>query len=106
MLTGMAMGYRNATIRQLKIPDLTTTVLTMTITGLSADSSVAGGDNPNWRRRIAAVLAIFIGAALGAFLLLQVGLAAPLALAGALVLFGTVICTRYAQSAIETSAKG
>jgi hypothetical protein len=27
-LTGLAMGFRNATIRQLKVPDLTTTVLT------------------------------------------------------------------------------
>lgn len=91
-LTGIAMGYRNATIRQLKVADLTTTVLTLTLTGLSADSSTAGGTNPNWRRRIAAVVAIFVGAASGAFLLLQFGLAAPLALAAALVLFGTLAC--------------
>jgi uncharacterized membrane protein YoaK (UPF0700 family) len=91
-LTGIAMGYRNATIRQLKVADLTTTVLTLTLTGLSADSSAAGGGNPNWQRRVTAVLAIFLGAALGAVLLAQLGLAAPLALAGALVLFGTLVC--------------
>lgn len=91
-LTGLAMGYRNATIRQLKVADLTTTVLTLTLTGLGADSAAAGGDNPNWQRRIAAVAALFIGAAIGAYLLLNVGLAAPLALAAALVLFGTMIC--------------
>ncbi|HWW11921.1 MAG TPA: YoaK family protein, partial [Brevundimonas sp.] len=57
-LTAIAMGFRNATIRQLKVPDLTTTVLTLTLTGLAADSSLAGGANPNWRRRVGGVLAI------------------------------------------------
>ncbi len=43
-LTGLAMGIRNAVVRKLAVPDLTTTVLTMTITGLAADSRrVAGG---------------------------------------------------------------
>jgi len=89
-LTGIAMGYRNATIRQLKVADLTTTVLTLTLTGLSADSRAAGGTGTNSRRRVGAVIAIFAGAALGAGLLVHVGLYAPLALAGAVVLFGTL----------------
>jgi uncharacterized membrane protein YoaK (UPF0700 family) len=97
--TGVAMGYRNATIRQLKVPDLMTTVLTMTLTGLSADSTAAGGGNINWRRRVGAVCAIFAGAALGALLLLQIGLAVPLALAGALVLGGTLACAIHPASA-------
>jgi uncharacterized membrane protein YoaK (UPF0700 family) len=91
-LTALAMGYRNATIRQLKIPDLTTTVLTLTLTGLAADSSVAGGANPNWARRIGSVVAIFGGAALGALLVTRTGLVIPLILAGALVLAGTLAC--------------
>ncbi|MEG3175388.1 YoaK family protein [Sphingomonas sp. RB3P16] len=89
-LTGLAMGYRNATIRQLKVADLTTTVLTLTLTGLGADSSPAGGGNANWRRRIGAVVAVFTGAAIGAYLLSHSGLAAPLALAGSLVLLSTL----------------
>ena len=56
--TAIAMGFRNATIRQLKVPDLTTTVLTLTITGIAADSSLAGGGNLNWGRRIGSVAAI------------------------------------------------
>jgi uncharacterized membrane protein YoaK (UPF0700 family) len=44
--TGIAMGFRNATLRRVAMPDLTTTVLTLTITGLAADSSLAGGTNP------------------------------------------------------------
>ena len=34
-----AMGVRNSTIRRLTVPDVTTTVLTMTLTGLAADPS-------------------------------------------------------------------
>ncbi len=89
-LTGVAMGYRNATIRQLKVADLTTTVLTLTLTGLSADSRAAGGAGTNWARRVGAVVAIFAGAALGAGLLVHVGLFAPLVVAGAIVLLATL----------------
>lgn len=91
-LTGLAMGFRNGTIRQLKVPDLTTTVLTLTITGLAADSSVAGGSNPNWARRIGSVAAIFLGAAIGAYLVTHGGLVAPLILAGGLIFAGTLAC--------------
>ena len=56
-LTAVAMGLRNSVVRKLAIPDLTTTVLTLTIAGLAADSSLAGGDNPRWQRRGAAILA-------------------------------------------------
>jgi len=97
-LTGIAMGFRNATIRQLKVADLTTTVLTLTLTGLAADSQAAGGGNPNWIRRVAAVVSILVGAAIGAWLLFHVGLAAPLALAGGLVLIGTVVCALHPAS--------
>jgi uncharacterized membrane protein YoaK (UPF0700 family) len=98
-LTGLAMGFRNATIRQLKVPDLTTTVLTLTLTGLAADSSLAGGGNPNWPRRVAAVLAIFLGAALGAWLVTRYGLTLPLIVAGALVMGGTFACALHPASA-------
>src|SRR2546421_3300049 len=66
VLTSVAMGMRNAGVRKLAIPDLTTTVLTLTITGLAADSSLAGGSNPRWQRRTASVFALFAGAMLGA----------------------------------------
>lgn len=93
-LTAVAMGFRNATIRQLKVPDLTTTVLTLTITGIAADSTAAGGVNPNWARRLGAVASIFVGAVLGAVLVRTSGLTPPLALAGATVLAGTLGATR------------
>ncbi|MES2496587.1 MAG: YoaK family protein [Pseudomonadota bacterium] len=99
ILTGLAMGFRNATIRQLKIPDLTTTVLTLTLTGLAADSRLAGGTNPNWARRIGGVVAIFGGAAIGAAMVIHTGLVAPLVLAGLLTLAGTVACALHPESA-------
>jgi uncharacterized membrane protein YoaK (UPF0700 family) len=80
VLTAFAMGIRNATVRKMAIPDLTTTVLTLTITGLAADSRFAGGTNPRWRRRLLAVLLMFVGVALGT-LLLRRSLVLPLATA-------------------------
>jgi uncharacterized membrane protein YoaK (UPF0700 family) len=73
----LAMGVRNATVRGLGVPDLTTTVLTMTLTGLASDSRLAGGSGAGSVRRIAAVLAMLSGAVAGA-LLLEISLVPPL----------------------------
>lgn len=88
-LTAIAMGVRNATVRQLKVPDLTTTVLTLTVTAIAADSTLAGGANPNVARRSLAVLAILSGALTGAVLWRIAGVALPLGLAGAMILIVT-----------------
>jgi uncharacterized membrane protein YoaK (UPF0700 family) len=80
VLTACAMGIRNATVRKMAIPDLTTTVLTLTITGLAADSRFAGGTSPRLRRRLLAVLLMFFGAVVGT-LLLRRSLMVPLATA-------------------------
>lgn len=98
-LTACAMGFRNATVRQLKVPDLTTTVLTLTITGIAADSRLAGGASPNLARRLGAVSSILLGAFLGALMVIRFGLAPPLFLSGALVLFGTIACVRHPAAA-------
>ena len=84
-LLAFAMGVRNATVRRLAVPDLTTTVLTMTLTGLAADSRVAGGSGEGSVRRIAAVTAMLTGAVAGA-LLLKISLVPPLLAAAALAL--------------------
>jgi uncharacterized membrane protein YoaK (UPF0700 family) len=80
VLTALAMGIRNAAVRKMAIPDLTTTVLTLTITGLAADSTFAGGTSPRWRRRLLAVVLMFFGAVIGT-LLLRRSLVLPLATA-------------------------
>jgi uncharacterized membrane protein YoaK (UPF0700 family) len=80
------MGLQNAAARRLGVPDLTTTVLTMTLTAFAADSTLAGGGNPRPGRRVLAVAAMLLGAATGAFLLLfHGGAGAVLALALALL---------------------
>jgi len=80
------MGVRNATIRQLAVPDLSTTVLTMTLTGLAADSALAGGDNRLAGRRTAAVAAMGFGAVAGASAFLHSGPAATLLIGSVAVL--------------------
>lgn len=67
-LLAFAMGTRNATVRRLKVADLSTTVLTMTLTSLAADSPLAGGDGKGSWRRGAAVVSMLIGACVGALL--------------------------------------
>ena len=94
-LLALAMGVRNATVRRLAVPDLTTTVLTMTLTGLAADSRLAGGSGQGSGRRIAAVLAMLSGALTGA-LLLKTSLVAPLLAAAALAV---VAALAYPQAA-------
>jgi uncharacterized membrane protein YoaK (UPF0700 family) len=86
VLMASAMGVRNAMVRRIGVPDLTTTVLTMTLTALAAESRPTGGSGKGSVRRIAAVLAMLMGALVGALLLktnvwLPLGLAALLALA-------------------------
>jgi uncharacterized membrane protein YoaK (UPF0700 family) len=73
----LAMGIRNATTRRLAVPDLTTTVLTLTLTGLAAESPLAGGTGKGTLRRVAAVAMMLVGAVAGA-LLLRSGRTLPL----------------------------
>src|SRR3989441_1159204 len=97
-LTAVAMGLRNATVRRLAVPDLTTTVLTLTLAGLGADSSFAGGANPRFARRVASVAAMLAGAVAGGMLVLSVGVAWPLAVSGAITLLATLIYVGRASS--------
>jgi uncharacterized membrane protein YoaK (UPF0700 family) len=83
--TAIAMGLRNAVVRKLGVADLTTTVLTLTIAGLAADSGLAGDSNPRWRRRCAAVICMLAGAAAGAALL-RFSLTVPLLVCGAIAM--------------------
>jgi len=83
VLLALAMGIRNAMVRKLAVPDLTTTVLTLTVTGIAADSRLAGGTSPRISTRIGSVTMMFLGAAVGA-ILLRYGMAAPLGVCAAI----------------------
>lgn len=69
VLTAVTMGLRNGTIRRLGVPDLTTTVLTLTVAGLGFDSALAGGRSLRWKRRLGSLVSMFGGALTGVFLL-------------------------------------
>ena len=79
VLLGMGMGVQNATARALSVPDLTTTVLTLTLTGIAADAT--SGHGSRLGRRLVPVLAMFLGALAGAALVIRGHEAAALGVA-------------------------
>ena len=75
------MGVQNAAARQVAVPDLTTTVLTLTITGIVADSTIVGGKGSKSGRRLIAIAAMFAGALVGAACVLHVRIVVALVIA-------------------------
>ena len=71
VLLGIAMGTQNATARTLAVPDLTTTVLTLTLTGVAADTKWFGGAGSRLGRRLLSVVAMFVGGLVGATAILH-----------------------------------
>ncbi len=84
LLLAIATGAQNAAARNLAVPDLTTTVLTMTLTGLAADIR-KGARSAQLARRLLAVVSMFGGAVVGALLVLHRGPAIPLIVGTALL---------------------
>jgi uncharacterized membrane protein YoaK (UPF0700 family) len=77
----IAMGLQNAAARKLAVPDLTTTVLTMTITGMASDARALGGSGSSAGRRLTAIAAMLLGAFIGAALILKGQSLGPLCIA-------------------------
>jgi uncharacterized membrane protein YoaK (UPF0700 family) len=98
VLLALAMGLQNATARRLGVPDLTTTVLTLTLTGIAADSTLAGGKNQGLTRRLLATFTMFLGAAVGAFVIFRFSVSAVLAIALALLVTNGIAAYRYSFS--------
>ena len=67
------------------MPDLTTTVLTLAITGTAADSRLVGGPGIRAGRRLLSAGAMFLGGLIGALVLLHGKQALPLLLATVLL---------------------
>jgi uncharacterized membrane protein YoaK (UPF0700 family) len=93
-----AMGVQNSSVRKLAVPDLTTTVLTLTVTGIGADSALGGGKGSKSGRRLISVLAMFLGALAGAVLIIHVHVAIPLVLALAIVILVALVSHWSGQS--------
>ena len=85
LVLAIAMGIQNSAARTLAVPDLTTTVLTMTLTGIGADSPSGHRGHVMLIRRVLVVVVMLAGGALGAWLVLNVGVVVPLALAAGLL---------------------
>ena len=101
-LLALAMGAQNAAVRELKVFDLTTTVLTMTLTGIAAD--VRRRDRFALLRRVLAVLTMLAGAAVGAVLVLDVSDVAALALAASLLVSVVVGASMLSRSSASWHA--
>ncbi|WP_443060102.1 DUF1275 family protein [Streptomyces sp. NBC_00444] len=98
MLLGLGMGLQNAAARALAVPDLTTTVLTLTITGIASDSRLAGGPGSRIGRRVVSTGAMFLGALVGALAALHGNPAQPLLFAGLLLAAATAAASALARS--------
>jgi uncharacterized membrane protein YoaK (UPF0700 family) len=93
ILLSMSMGAQLAAIRYLKVPDLVTVVLTLTITGALTERG-QGWTDPAVLRRVLAIVAFAVGALTGALLCLYVATEAAMAL-GLTILVSTAIATHF-----------
>jgi uncharacterized membrane protein YoaK (UPF0700 family) len=106
------MGAQAAVARRIAVPDLTTAVLTMTLTGLAAESRLLGGPGSTSGRgdtdlrRVGAVVAMGTGALVGGLLVVDVSPASALALALAVAVVVGLAAHRIATRPGEPWAAG
>lgn len=82
----LVMGAQAASVRATGITDVSTIVVTSTLSNLAMNSRLAGGTGEKWRRRVLALLAMGGGGAVGAVLIRVTNHGAiPLLIAGALM---------------------
>lgn len=103
VLLAMSMGAQLAVIRYLKVPDLLTVVMTMTITGALTDRP-SGWSDPKLLRRSLALIAFAIGAVSGGLLVLNVGVAAALSLGLCILIAVAIVSHRVSGSSTSWSA--
>lgn len=80
---GLAMGIQAGAARHVKVADVTTVVVTSTITGLAADSRLGAAKRQAWLKRLSAIVLILSGALVGA-VLLTIALWLPIAVSAVL----------------------
>jgi uncharacterized membrane protein YoaK (UPF0700 family) len=98
VLLAMSFGAQLAAIRYLKVPDLLTVVLTMTITSVLTERE-GGWHDPKILRRLLSLVAFTVGALSGALLILNVGVTAAL-----LFGLGIIIATTIAAHAVSRTS--
>jgi uncharacterized membrane protein YoaK (UPF0700 family) len=103
VLLATSMGAQLAVIRYLKVPDLMTVVLTMTITGALSERA-SGWRDPTLLRRGLAVVCFAVGAVSGGLLVLNVSLAVALGLGLCILVFVAIASHRVSGSRTSWSA--
>jgi uncharacterized membrane protein YoaK (UPF0700 family) len=104
-LLAVALGVQNTVARGLAVPDLTTTVLTMALTGIAAD--LRAGATQAIARRLLSVAAMFSGALAGALLVIHDDTAfALVAAVGLLVIVAAVAWHNRHRAAAPQVADG
>jgi uncharacterized membrane protein YoaK (UPF0700 family) len=103
VLLAMSMGAQLAAIRFLKVPDLLTVVLTMTITGVLTERK-RGWHDPAMLRRGLSLVAFAIGSLSGALLTLDVGVAAALLFGLAILIAVMIAAHRVSATSASWSA--
>jgi uncharacterized membrane protein YoaK (UPF0700 family) len=91
VLLAVALGIQTTTVRRLGSRDLPTTVLTMAMAGVIADSPLAGGRNAEVPRRVGSIVCMMAGAAVSAVLLRFSVVAVPLGVAASLVAIASAV---------------
>lgn len=89
---------QNAVSRALAVPDLTTTVLTLTITGIAADSHLTGGGGNKAGRRVVSACAMLLGAVVGALAVLNGHPTLPVLLAAVILAAASAAATVLART--------
>jgi uncharacterized membrane protein YoaK (UPF0700 family) len=98
VILALSMGLQNAVARKLAVPDVTTTVLTMTITGIGADSRLAGGSGSMAPRRLVSIVTLLVGAFVGALLVVHTSIFYPLVVVLGLVVIVALWSARAGSS--------
>lgn len=104
VLLAMSMGDQLAAIRFLKVPDLLTVVLTMTITGVITERK-RGWHDPAMLRRGLCLVAFAFGALSGALLILYVGVSAALLFGLAIIIATAIAAHRVAGTSASWATR-
>lgn len=89
-LLAIIMGAQVAAVKPVGNTDVTTVVVTSTLANLSRESRLAGGTGKGWWQRLAAVVAMGVGAAIGAGIIGAFGGAWALVAAAAIFVTGAL----------------
>jgi uncharacterized membrane protein YoaK (UPF0700 family) len=102
-LSSYGMGLQNAVARHLAVPGLSTTVVTMALTGFMMDLPALGIAGAGQRRALLAVIFLFSGAAVGGTLMVFARMTPPILTASLLGAVAVVATFRFGRRGGHTS---